>query len=71
MSNYSLLCRFKCNFSMSKEIENERRTSNISKFIPKEFKRFKKKKKKMGIISKNYPLKILLYKFLKGQYSKF
>lgn len=31
----------------------------------------KKKKKKMGIISKNYPLKILLYKFLKGQYSKF
>lgn len=30
-----------------------------------------KKKKKMRIISKNYPLKILLYKFLKGQYSKF
>lgn len=56
---------------MSKQIENERGTSNISKFIPKEFKRFKKKKKKMGIISKNYSLKILLYKFLRGQYSKF
>lgn len=49
---------------------NDERVILVNLF-QKSLKDSKKKKKKMGIISKNYPLKILLYKFLKGQYSKF